>query len=80
MERYRFQFGDNDGLAAEAIESDHGSDDDAMCEAAHTAAEMLKEQAHAAKGLRTFSLAVHRLGGAPVGAIKIDISQAEDRL
>lgn len=78
MERFRFQFSNGGGLAAEAIESDHSSLDDAMCDAARTVAEMLKEQAQAGRGLSGFSITVHDDGGAEVGRIAIAITGVTD--
>ncbi len=78
MQRYRFQFDDAGGLAAEAIESDHSSVDDAMCDAARTVAEMLKEQAGAGPTLEGFSLSVRSGEGSTVGAITVVITRMDE--
>lgn len=80
MQRYRFQFGDVGGVAGETIESDHSSGEDAMCDAARTAAEMLKEQAQAGPGLNGFTITILGPDGQGVGGIEVLIRGASDRL
>ncbi|MBM3927008.1 MAG: hypothetical protein FJ335_00895 [Sphingomonadales bacterium] len=76
MQMYRFQFGDVDGATGETLESDHSSDHDALCDAARTVAEMLKEQAQAGHGLSDIRITLTAADGRAVGGIAVTVTHA----
>lgn len=80
MRSYRFQFSAVASSAVETVTFDHSSDDDAMCDAARTVAEMLRDQTQAGPDLNSFSLNVFGPEGRAVGVIEVTITRPSTSL